>query len=48
MQKANVKDRLFGIGMEVPTGSPQEVGATIKSEMARGGKLIKDADIRLN
>ena len=48
MQKAAVKERLFSIGLEVPRGTPQEVGATIKSEMAKWDKVIKSANIRLN
>jgi tripartite-type tricarboxylate transporter receptor subunit TctC len=48
MRRPSVKDRLFSAGMEVPGGSPQEVGEIIKSEMAKWGKLIKDANIRIN
>ena len=48
MQKAQVKERLFSAGMEVPRGSPQEVGGIIRSEMAKWDKVIKNAGIRLN
>src|SRR5262249_60468537 len=48
MQKASTKERLFSIGLEVPRGTPQEVGAIIKSEMAKWDKVIKAANIHLN
>ncbi len=41
-----VKERLFNAGVEVIGGSPEELAATMKSEMARWGKVIRDAGIR--
>jgi tripartite-type tricarboxylate transporter receptor subunit TctC len=41
-----VKDRLFNIGIEVVGSSPQQLAATMKLEMARTGKLIRDKGIR--
>jgi len=42
---ADVKARLFNIGTEVAGSSPEQLSATMKSEMARMGKVIKDAGI---
>jgi tripartite-type tricarboxylate transporter receptor subunit TctC len=41
-----VKERLFGMGMEVIPGSPDEFAATIRHEMAKWGKLIREARLR--
>lgn len=41
-----VKERMFNAGLEVVASSPEELMTTMKSEMARLGKVIKDAGIR--
>jgi tripartite-type tricarboxylate transporter receptor subunit TctC len=41
-----IKERFFRAGMEAVGSSPEELGATIKSDIARVSKLIKDAGIR--
>ena len=46
LNMADVKQKLFNSGAEVVGSSPEEFGTTIKSEMARLGKVIKDAGIR--
>ena len=46
LQRADVRERLFNAGMEVIAGTPAQLTATMKSEMLRWGKLIKDAGIR--
>lgn len=46
LNNADVKRRLFDSGAEVIAGSPAELTAAMKSEMATTGKLIKDAGIR--
>jgi tripartite-type tricarboxylate transporter receptor subunit TctC len=43
---ADVKQRLFDSGSEAIAGSPAEMTAAMKSEMATTGKLIKDIGIR--
>lgn len=43
---AEAKERLFKSGSEVAGSTPAQFVATIKSDMARMGKLIKDAGIR--
>ena len=46
LNKADVKERFFSSGAEAVGSSPEEFVATIKSEIARWGKVIKDAGIR--
>jgi tripartite-type tricarboxylate transporter receptor subunit TctC len=43
---ADVRQRLFDSGSEAIAGSPVELAAAMKSEMATTGKLIKDLGIR--
>ena len=46
LRQADMKERLAKFEME-PTGSaPEQFGALVKSDMAKWGKLIKDAGIR--
>jgi tripartite-type tricarboxylate transporter receptor subunit TctC len=42
----DLKERFFNIGMEPVGGSPEQLAATIRSEMARIAKVIKEAGIR--
>jgi tripartite-type tricarboxylate transporter receptor subunit TctC len=46
LTRSDVKEQLFNIGQEVVAGTPAQLGATVKSEMARLGKVIKDVGIR--
>jgi tripartite-type tricarboxylate transporter receptor subunit TctC len=46
ISRAEVKDVLSAAGMEVVGSSPAQLGATIKAEVAKWGKVIKDAGIR--
>jgi len=46
LNRAEVKERLSSAGVETIGSSPAELAATMKSEMARWGKLIKSAGIR--
>ncbi len=41
-----VKERFFNIGVEVVGSSPEQLSDTMKTEMARWSKVIKDAGIR--
>jgi tripartite-type tricarboxylate transporter receptor subunit TctC len=45
LSQADVKERLFNSGVVVVGSSPEELGKFIKSEVAKWGKVIKDADI---
>jgi tripartite-type tricarboxylate transporter receptor subunit TctC len=46
LSRSDVKDKLLATGTEVVGSSPAELANTMKSEMARLGKVIKDAGIR--
>jgi tripartite-type tricarboxylate transporter receptor subunit TctC len=46
LQTQDIKDKLFGAGVETVGGSPQEFVVEIKAEIARLSKVIKDAGIR--
>lgn len=46
LNRTEVKQRLFNSGAEVVASSPERLAATVKSEMARLGKVIRDAGIR--
>jgi tripartite-type tricarboxylate transporter receptor subunit TctC len=43
-----VKERLAGLGAEVSPTGPEELGALIRSESERYGKLIREAKIKAN
>ncbi len=42
----DIKEKFFNGGMEVVSGSAEQLGALMKSETAKWGKIIKDANIR--
>jgi tripartite-type tricarboxylate transporter receptor subunit TctC len=44
--RAEVKERLFNVGIEGIGSTPGEFAAVIKADMARMGKVIRDAGIR--
>jgi tripartite-type tricarboxylate transporter receptor subunit TctC len=46
MRRADVGERVFNGGADVVAGTPEDFAATIRSEMAKWGKLIRDAGIR--
>ena len=46
LNAADVKDRLSGSGAEVIASAPEELAATIKADMTRLGRLIREAGIR--
>jgi tripartite-type tricarboxylate transporter receptor subunit TctC len=41
-----IKERLFSQGLEAGGGSPEKLAALMKSEIAKWGKVIRDAGIR--
>jgi tripartite-type tricarboxylate transporter receptor subunit TctC len=45
LNRPDVRERFSSAGVEVVGNSPEELAATMKSEMARLGKMIKDAGI---
>ena len=46
INKTDVKERFFNGGLEIVGSSPKEFTATIKAEMTRMGKVIRDAGIK--
>ena len=46
LNRTDVKEKFFNIGMETIGGSPEQLAMTVKFEMARMGKVIKNAGIR--
>ena len=47
LNKLDVKDNFLKSGVETVGNSPEELAATMKSEVSRMGKVIKDAGIRV-
>ena len=46
LARTDVKEKLVNVGVEAVGSSPEQFAATIRSEMARLGKVINDAGIR--
>jgi len=46
LQRSDMKEKFFSDGVETVGTSPQELGAMVKSEIARIGKIIKDVGIK--
>ena len=46
LNRPDVKERFFNTGVEVLGTTPEEFAATIKADLVRWGKVIKDAGIR--
>jgi tripartite-type tricarboxylate transporter receptor subunit TctC len=42
-----LKEKLFQMGVDAVSSSPEEFGAFIRAEVTRMGKVIKDAGIRV-
>ena len=46
MQSAEMKKQLLAQGVEARTSTPEQLGALVKSETAKWGKIIADAGIK--
>ena len=46
LTRSDAKERLFNSGVEAVGSSPEQFAATVKSEMAKWGKIIRDVGIR--
>ena len=46
LRRQDVKERFLAGGVEAAGSTPEQLGATVKSEMAKLGKIIKDLGIR--
>jgi tripartite-type tricarboxylate transporter receptor subunit TctC len=43
----DVRERMFGLGMEVAGSTPAELGALVRSDIAKWGKVIKEAGVKV-
>ena len=48
MQDPDLKKKFADLGVEAVSGTPEQLGTFVKSEMAKYGKLIKEANIKVN
>jgi tripartite-type tricarboxylate transporter receptor subunit TctC len=48
MALLETRERMAGFGAEITTSSPEEFAAHIRSEMAKLGKVVRDANIKVN
>ncbi len=47
LARPDIKEKFFNLGMDAAGSSPQEFASLIKADMARLGKMIKDANIKV-
>ena len=48
LNRADIKEKILNTGAEVVGGSPAQFAATIRSEMAKWGKVLKNAGIKVD
>jgi len=48
MALPETRDRMAGFGAEITTSTPEQFGAHIRSEMAKLGKVVREAGIKVN
>jgi len=48
LKMPDTREKLLAYGTDVIASSPEELGVTMKAEIAKWGKLIKEAGIRLD
>lgn len=44
----DVKERMFNLGMEVAGSTPEELGALVKSDIEKWGKVIKESGVKVD
>jgi tripartite-type tricarboxylate transporter receptor subunit TctC len=47
LNRPEVKDRHFSIGVETVASAPEDLAVMMKADIARWGKVIRDLGIRL-
>ena len=47
LQSQDTAERLQGMGMTIVAGPPEQLGAHVASEIARWGKVVKEANIKV-
>jgi tripartite-type tricarboxylate transporter receptor subunit TctC len=48
LRAPGIKERLFGLGMEIVANTPQQFEAMINADIAKWSKLIRQAGIAVN
>ena len=48
LTQADMKEKFLGVGVEPRGGTPEQMVAIVKSDMAKWGKVIKEAGIRVD
>jgi tripartite-type tricarboxylate transporter receptor subunit TctC len=48
LQDPDLKKKFADLGVEAVSGTPEQLGAFVKAEMAKYAKLIKEANIKIN
>ena len=48
LRTPEAREKIFSMGSEAVSSSPHELAAIVKSDIAKWGKLIKDAGIKIN
>jgi tripartite-type tricarboxylate transporter receptor subunit TctC len=46
IQLPDVRERLVGLGTEIAGGTPEALGETIRAEVAKWSKLVKDRNLK--
>jgi tripartite-type tricarboxylate transporter receptor subunit TctC len=44
----DVRERMFGLGMEVVGSTPEQLGALVASDIAKWGKVIRESGVRVD
>ena len=47
LNRADIKEKFFNVGVETVGSSPEQFAAVVTSDMAKWGKVLKDAGIRV-
>jgi tripartite-type tricarboxylate transporter receptor subunit TctC len=47
LRATDVKEKFFGVGMEILATTPEQLAVTMQSEMAVIGRLIKDLGLKV-
>ena len=48
LNQPDTKEKFLNVGSEVVASSPEQLGASVKADMARLGKVVKEAGLRLD
>ena len=48
LNQPDVKEKFLNVGSEAVGSSPEQLAASVKADMVRLGKVVKDAGLRLD